>query len=182
MKTSPAFIVTWMAAAHVGVALTTAQAQPSVQGQRDQVHQQRHKAQPTPKRSGHTAKQGSQMPGREGVTAHGADVGAVPIGGYFQDPHRRAAREYYDRPENQGFCPPGLAKKGTGCLPPGQAKAWRRGAPLPAGVVYYDVPRSVVLTLGVPPQGYKYVRVASDILLMAVGTRMVIDAIEDLVR
>ena len=53
---------------------------------------------------------------------------------------------------------------------------------MPAGLVYYEVPRSVVLTLGVPPSGYRYVRVASDILLLAVGTNMVVDAIEDLVR
>ena len=81
-----------------------------------------------------------------------------------------------------GFCPPGLVKKGSGCLPPGQAKLWRKGERLPQGVVYYDVPRSVVVTLGAPPPGYKYVRVASDILLIAIGTSMVIDAMEDLVR
>ena len=49
-------------------------------------------------------------------------------------------------------------------------------------MIYYDVPRSVVLTLGVPPPGYKYVRMASDILLIAIGTSMVIDAMEDLVN
>ena len=108
--------------------------------------------------------------------------GQVQIGGYFQPQHREAAREYYGRPENRGFCPPGLAKKGNGCLPPGQAKKWLQGYPLPSSVVYYEVPRSVVLTLGVPPSGYRYVRVASDILLIAVGTRIVVDAIEDLVR
>ena len=119
-------------------------------------------------------------------TQHGDDVpsykGHVPIGGYFQQQHRDAAREYYGRDENRGFCTPGLAKKGYGCLPPGQAKKWRQGYPLPPHVIYYDVPRSVVLTLGVPPSGYRYVRVASDILLIAVGTSIVVDAIEDLVR
>lgn len=108
--------------------------------------------------------------------------GQMAIGDYFQPHHLEAARSYYGRQENTGFCPPGLAKKGTGCLPPGQAKKWRKGSPLPAGVVYYDVPRSVVLSLGLPPSGYKYVRVASDILLIAIGTSMVIDAMEDLVR
>jgi len=34
----------------------------------------------------------------------------------------------------------------------------------------------------VPPAGYRYVRVAADILLIAVGTRMVADAITDLGR
>jgi Ni/Co efflux regulator RcnB len=108
--------------------------------------------------------------------------GPVQIGGYFREQHREAAREYYERPENRGFCPPGLAKKGHDCMPPGQVKKWRRGYPLPAGVVYYEVPRSVVLSLGVPPSGYRYVRVASDILLLTVGTSMVVDALEDLVH
>jgi Ni/Co efflux regulator RcnB len=111
-----------------------------------------------------------------------SSAGAITIGAYFQPHHLEAARSYFGRQENTGFCPPGLAKKGNGCLPPGQAKKWRKGAPLPAGVVYYDVPRSVVVSLGAPPAGYKYVRVASDILLIAMGTSMVIDAIEDLVR
>jgi Ni/Co efflux regulator RcnB len=34
----------------------------------------------------------------------------------------------------------------------------------------------------VPPSGYRYVRVASDILLIAAGTGMVVDAIQDLGR
>jgi Ni/Co efflux regulator RcnB len=33
-----------------------------------------------------------------------------------------------------------------------------------------------------PPAGHRYVRVAADILLIAVGSSMVIDALEDLVR
>ena len=93
-----------------------------------------------------------------------------------------AARNFYNRAENKGFCPPGLAKKGTGCLPPGQAKKWKKGESLPANLMYYELPRSVMLALGVPPQGYKYVRVATDILLIAIGSNMVMDAIEDLVQ
>ncbi len=108
--------------------------------------------------------------------------GSVPIGGYFQEHHRQAAQAYYEQPENRGYCPPGLAKKGRDCWPPGQARKWQRGHPLPAGLTYYEVPRSVVLTLGVPPSGYRYVRVASDILLIAVGSSMVVDAIQDLVH
>ena len=108
--------------------------------------------------------------------------GSVQIGGYFQEHQRQAVREYYARPENRGFCPPGLAKKSHGCIPPGQARKWHQGYPLPADMVYYDVPRSVVLSLGVPPAGYRYVRVASDILLIAIGTSLVVDAIQDLVH
>lgn len=119
------------------------------------------------------------QPAKERLGPH---TGQMAIGSYFQQQHVDAARLYYGMPENMGFCPPGLAKKGTGCLPPGQVKAWRKGLPLPSTVVYYDLPRSAVLSLGVPPAGYKYVRVASDILLIAIGTRLVVDAMEDLVR
>lgn len=106
----------------------------------------------------------------------------IQIGGYFNEPQRRAAYEYYGPQFHSGRCPPGLAKKGNGCQPPGHAKKWRRGHALPPDVVYYPVPNSVSVRLGAPPAGYKYVRVAADILLIAVGTSMVVDAIEDLGR
>jgi len=40
----------------------------------------------------------------------------------------------------------------------------------------------VLIRLPMPPAGHEFVRVASDILLIAVGTSMVIDAVEDLGR
>ena len=67
-------------------------------------------------------------------------------------------------------------------MPPGQAKKWEMGRPLPRDVVFYEVPQPLVVQIGVPPSGYKYVRVAGDILMVAVGTSMVVDAIEDLGR
>lgn len=106
----------------------------------------------------------------------------IQIGGYFSDSQRQAARAYYEPRLRAGNCPPGLAKKGNGCQPPGQAKRWQRGQPLPRDVVYYPVPASVQVQLGTPPAGHKFVRVAADILLIAIGTGMVIDAIEDLGR
>ena len=107
---------------------------------------------------------------------------SVTIGAYFGDVQRQAALDYYQPQFSAGKCPPGLAKKGNGCLPPGQAKKWQRGQALPAGVVTYPVPRELQRRLGPPPAGHEFVRVASDILLIAVGTGMVIDAIEDLSR
>jgi Ni/Co efflux regulator RcnB len=65
-------------------------------------------------------------------------------------------------------------------MPPGQAKKWRMGYPLPGDLTYYTVPAALIGRLGPPPAGHKYVRVASDILLIAIGTSMVVDAIEDL--
>ena len=67
-------------------------------------------------------------------------------------------------------------------MPPGQAKKWRVGSPLPRNVVIYEVPPALIVKIGAPPAGYKYVRVAADILLIAAGTRMVVDAITDLGR
>lgn len=102
---------------------------------------------------------------------------------YFSDKHRTAIHQYYTEQFRGGHCPPGLAKKNNGCMPPGQAKKWKKGQPLPKGVVYYDdLPTTVIAQIGPPPSGHRYVRVAGDILLMAIGTGMIVDAIEDLSR
>jgi Ni/Co efflux regulator RcnB len=110
----------------------------------------------------------------------GANV-QVQIGGYFGERQRASVYEYYGQPV-RAHCPPGLAKKGNGCQPPGQAKQWRMGQPLPRDVSYRPVEAEVRVRLGTPPAGHEFVRVAGDILLIAVGTSMVIDAIEDLQR
>lgn len=103
-------------------------------------------------------------------------------GSHFGERQHVVVREYYTQEFRGGKCPPGLAKKNNGCMPPGQAKKWQKGRPLPRDVVFYDVPQPLVVRLGAPPSGHKYVRVASDILLIAVGTSMVVDAISDLGR
>ena len=116
---------------------------------------------------------------RQETTRTGVSV-QIQIGGYFNDDQRQTTRAYYEPRVRSGKCPPGLAKKNNGCLPPGQAKQWQRGEPLRREVVYHPVPPLVLIRLGVPPAGHKFVRVAADILLIAIGTGMVIDAIEDL--
>lgn len=113
---------------------------------------------------------------------HRQDAGGVDVrlNMYFGDRQRTVIRDYYTSEFRRGHCPPGLAKKRNGCMPPGQAKKWQIGHRLPGDVIYHDLPPSVVIELGRPPAGYKYVRVAKDILLIAVGTSMVMDAIKDL--
>ena len=106
--------------------------------------------------------------------------GGITLNAYFGDQQRRAVRDYYGEQFRRGHCPPGLAKKHNGCMPPGQAKKWSVGHRLPPDVIFYDVPVVVIERIGRPPAGYRYVRVASDILLIAVGSSMVIDAVEDL--
>ncbi|MFO1192992.1 MAG: hypothetical protein U1F00_12625 [Rhodoferax sp.] len=120
--------------------------------------------------------------GPPGKGKHPRPVEDLPVGAYFQDRQRQAASEYFGRKHASGRCPPGLAKKNNGCQPPGQAKKWQRGQPLAASTVWYPVPRELVVVIGTPPPGYRYVRVLNDILLIAIGSRIVIDAIEDLMR
>jgi Ni/Co efflux regulator RcnB len=118
----------------------------------------------------------------KGHTEHGGHEAHAGSAIRFEDRQRVVVREYYTREFHGGHCPPGLAKKHNGCMPPGQAKKWAMGRPLPRDVVYYDLPPAVVVEIGVPPPGYRYVRVATDILMIAIGTGLVVDAIQDLGR
>ncbi|HWE75864.1 MAG TPA: hypothetical protein VG328_22075 [Stellaceae bacterium] len=103
--------------------------------------------------------------------------------GHFDEHDRAAVRGYYENAVGRGHCPPGLAKKNNGCLPPGQAKKlWAVGRPLPPSVVYAPAPPALVVQLTPPPVGYRYIQVSGDILLIAAGSRMVADAITDLGR
>ena len=101
---------------------------------------------------------------------------------HFDDHRRLVVREYYVKEYHGRRCPPGFARHGRDCGPPQYARQWQRGRPLPRQVVYHAVPPQLVVELGAPPPGHKYVRVASDILLIAIGTGMVVDAINDLGR
>jgi Ni/Co efflux regulator RcnB len=98
---------------------------------------------------------------------------------HFESRQHAMVRDYYGTPR-RGRCPPGLAKKHDGCMPPGLARQWNYGQPLPRNVVYYQVPQPLVMQIGLPPPGYRYVRVAGDILMLAIGTGLVVDAIQDL--
>lgn len=100
----------------------------------------------------------------------------------FNDDSRRILIDYYGGQARAGHCPPGLAKKGNGCMPPGQAKKWRRGYALPADVRYYPLPHEILVRLPPPPPQHRYVQVAGDILMIAIGTSMVVDAVEDILR
>ncbi len=100
----------------------------------------------------------------------------VSIQLYFGNNDRRIINEYYALEFRAGHCPPGLAKKGNGCMPPGQAKKWYKGRPVPQGIAYYDLPPDLVYRMPPPPRGHRYVRVGSDILLLSIGSGIVVDA------
>jgi len=118
---------------------------------------------------------GGSYSGGQGQGRGGPDSYVVP------DRDRNTVYSYYRTEYGAGHCPPGLAKKNNGCLPPGQAKKmWAIGRPLPAGVYYEQLPPVLLGRLSPAPAGYQYVRVASDILMLAVGTRMVAASLADL--
>jgi Ni/Co efflux regulator RcnB len=124
---------------------------------------------------------GNKSHDQEGVSSEGSGHG-VRASQYFSEENQIFVHQYYSKQFRKGKCPPGLAKKGNGCMPPGQAKKWKIGQRLPKDVIFYDLPSSVLEQLGPPPPRHRFVRVAKDILLIAVGTGMVVDAIEDIGR
>src|SRR5919198_4132681 len=115
------------------------------------------------------------------VVVHEKDKGRDEVA-VFSVRDRDAVRSYWVHSYGRGKCPPGLAKKHNGCLPPGQAKKrYIVGQRLPAAVVVQPLPPVLLTRLAPPPVGYEYVMVDGDILELAVGTRLVADAIAALV-
>lgn len=119
---------------------------------------------------------------KDGKEHHAEERPGVVVSIGFGSDERRIVSEYYGTMARKGKCPPGLAKKKNGCLPPGQAKKWHKGQPLAKDVRYDELPRELRVKLPPPPPDHRYVRVAGDILMIAVGTQMVVDAIEDILR
>jgi hypothetical protein len=100
----------------------------------------------------------------------------------FTTGQRDGAHGWYAETYGRGKCPPGLAKKNNGCLPPGQAKKrYAVGQPLPSGIKWSTPPPELIVRVGHPPQGYLYVTLDGDLLKLAVGTLLVVDAISGLV-
>ena len=88
--------------------------------QQKEQHQRKEKYKQEEHRSKHDGWQGSY----DQRSYHDRDRLKYSGGWYFGDRHRAAIRDYYDHQYRSGHCPPGLAKKHNGCMPPGQAKKW----------------------------------------------------------
>lgn len=54
----------------------------------------------------------------------------------FHGDQRVVIRDYYTTQFRSGRCPPGLARKHNGCVPPGHERVWVVGRPLPREVIY----------------------------------------------
>ena len=105
----------------------------------------------------------------------------IAPGQYFNDQQRVVVRQYYTQTyTNVQNCPPGLAKKNNGCMPPGQAKKWAVGQTVPAGVVLYAVPQPVIVQLPPAPNGYRYARIGGDIVLVQQQNKLIVDIIAGL--
>jgi len=113
----------------------------------------------------------------------GKKDGAASLTVGFTTEQRGAAQGWYVEKYGRGSCPPGLAKKQNGCLPPGQAKKrYTMGQPLGNGVPHGPVPPELSVRIGLPPEGYLYATLDGDLVKLAVGTLLVVDAIDGLVN
>ena len=120
----------------------------------------------------------AQKPKKDKEKSHETQVTVV-----FSDTQRAAAHSYFVKEHGRGNCPPGLAKKHNGCLPPGQAKKrYAVGQSLPQGIVVEELPVELSVRIGPAPPGYRYGMLDGDLVKLAVGTMLVVDAIEGLVR
>ena len=103
----------------------------------------------------------------------------IKQGAYFNDQQRTFAREYYTTTYRDGRrCPPGLAKKNNGCLPPGQVRNWVVGQPVPSNVTIYSVAPPVIRMLPPAPYGYRYARIGGDIVLVQQQNNIIVDIIQ----
>lgn len=81
-------------------------------------------------------------------------------GAYFGDRHRSAVRKSYQ------------ASPATGAV-----VHWEVGAPVPAGARLKAVPRQWLAGLPELPPGHRYVRLGDELVLIAAGSRIVVDGI-----
>ena len=168
--------VALVVAAFMATAPALAEKDNDNRGRGNDKHEQKYKNDKNDKNDKHDNKQAKREKDEKRFERDNVKVGA-----YFNDDHRRAARTYYVQQYPQGKrCPPGLAKKNNGCMPPGQAKKYWVGQPLARTVYWYPVPQPVVQVLPQVPYGYRYVRVGNDILLLSPQSSIVVDVIAGL--
>ena len=125
----------------------------------------------------------ADKPGKDKHKKHKKDGEDVRVTIVIGSHEREAVRTYFVERHGRGKCPPGLAKKNNGCLPPGQAKKrYVVGRPLPRDIVIHELPPDLVIRIGPPPAGYRYGIVDGDVVKLALGTLLVADAIDALVN
>jgi hypothetical protein len=81
-------------------------------------------------------------------------------GAYFADRHRAAVRKYYESHPV-----------------PGAAANWKIGEPVPGSVPLTPVPKGLLASLPQLPPGHRYIQLGGEVVLIASGSRMVVDGI-----
>jgi hypothetical protein len=133
------------------------------------------------KGGGHPGKGASQSQkkgsgNRGGPPAHAESKGKGPK--KFETSDRSSIQRWYrDEYSRSGSCPPGLAKKNNGCMPPGQARKWNVGSRLPADIHIAPLPVALRSTLVAPLPGYDYGYVGGEVILFGVSDRVVVDVV-----
>ncbi len=101
-------------------------------------------------------------------------------GRYFNDRDRAFADFYLADAYRNGPCPADLKSSSKGCKSHNPLKKWKIGQSLSHDISFYDVPPTLIEGIGQPPPGFRYIRIDSDILLINIDTRIVMDAMPDL--
>lgn len=108
------------------------------------------------------------------------DQGQGPAGkqGKAQQGHPHTSKKARSDPPRTKPCPPGLAKKNTGCLPPGQ---WRKGDRLPDSwaaqfIAYAALPDFYRSRYPVRP-GRGYIYRDDRVFVIDAATRVIVDVI-----
>jgi hypothetical protein len=132
----------------------------------------------------HAGKPDTDKHGPPAARDGGTDVSVavdIDVDIAFGTRERTIVREYYVARNGKDRCPPGLAKKHNGCLPPGHTKKrYGVGRALERDVVLLPVPRELEVRIGLSPRGYRYGVIDGDVVKLALGTLMVVDAIDGL--
>jgi hypothetical protein len=116
----------------------------------------------------------ADKPGSKGSSEQIRPAPGVAI--VIQPRDRSAIQDYYRRNGPPG-CPPGLAKKNNGCMPPGQVKKHYRNETLGPGIVIQGLPPRLLELLMPPPPGYGWGYVDGDVMLYALATRLIVDLV-----
>lgn len=101
------------------------------------------------------------------TAATAAAAGAILAGVLLSDQDRHTISGYFQHNPLQ-----------SQPLPPGIAKNLARGKPLPPGIAKRGLPNALTARLSIP-SGYELLSVGTDVLLVALGTRIIADVLRD---
>jgi len=126
----------------------------------------------------------AESPGNSGKSAGQGNAGGQGQGNSgkakarkFESNERASIERYYRDSYSGGNCPPGLAKKNNGCMPPGQARRFSAGSYLDDDIVLSPLPSGLHTHLAPPLPGYAYGYYGGNVILYETGPRLVVDVV-----